>query len=232
METKHLPVLREAGRDLLQGFTGFQDLSGNEFVLQAFIQLGFTPGFAATGSFPGESYSEEAKKAKVLAGEKVAELIMGWAHERKRQMDNSKIFLSHKGVNKPLVEKIDRALRQLSLTTWFDRDDLAAGDPLVRGVDNAFATCSAAVFFISSEYVDDGVIAREVDRAITEQAMRKGGFRIIPLVLSQHGGSDDRVPGPLQTLTWKTVEDSEIVPAILRAIPSSIQGLIRYSSLK
>ena len=84
--------------------------------------------------------------------------------------------------------------------TWFDKDDLAAGDPLVRGVDDAFAYCSAAVFFISGDYVDAGVIGKEIDRAIHEAATRGGGFRIIPLVLAQHGGTDDRVPAPLKTL--------------------------------
>jgi TIR domain len=123
-------------------------------------------------------------------------------------------------------------LRLLNLKTWFDRDDLAAGDALVRGIDNAFAGCAAAVFFISGEYVDAGVIRKEIDRAIHEAAMRSDSFRIIPLVLAQHGGSDDHVPVPLQTLVWKTVDDVEIVPTILRALPGAVQGLIRYAPPK
>ncbi|WP_196806542.1 toll/interleukin-1 receptor domain-containing protein [Methylobacter luteus] len=147
-------------------------------------------------------------------------------------MENSSIFLSHKGINKPLVEKIDRALRLLNLKTWFDRDDLAASDTLVRGIDNAFAGCAAAVFFISGEYVDAGVIRKEIDRAIHEAAMRSDSFRVIPLVLAQHGGSDAHVPAPLQTLVWKTIDDVEIVPTILRALPATGQGLIQYAPPK
>jgi hypothetical protein len=228
METKHLPLQREKGHDYFSGINGFADISDLERVKQSFAQLGFTPGFAAAGTFPGGSYAEEAKAAKAKAGEEIASLIKRWAQARRHKMENSRIFLSHKGINKPLVEKIDRALRLLNLKTWFDRDDLAAGETLVRGVDNAFSGCAAAVFFISADYVDAGVIGKEIDRAIHEAALRKDSFRIIPLVLAQHGGSDAHVPGPLQTLVWKTVDDVEIVPGILRALPDVLRSLVRY----
>lgn len=232
METKHLPAQREAGRDLLRNLHGFEDISDLAATQQTFAQLGFKAGFAAAGVFPGGKYTDDAKAAKVAAGKEVATLIQNWAEARRRDVENSRIFLSHKGVNKPLIEKIDRALRLLNLKTWFDRDDLAAGDPLVRGVDSAFSGCAAAVFFISGEYVDAGVIRKEIDRAVHEAAMRGDSFRVIPLVLAQHGGTDAKVPAPLQTLVWKTVDDVEIVPTILRALPNTVQSLIRYTPPK
>jgi hypothetical protein len=232
MDTKYLPSLREAGQNHFHNLNGFVDASDLDAIKQSFAQLGFAAGFAAAGTFPADSYTEEAKAEKAAAGEAVAKLIQNWAQARRRDVENSSIFLSHKGINKPLVEKIDRALRLLNLKTWFDRDDLAAGDTLVRGIDNAFAGCAAAVFFISSEYVDAGVIRKEIDRAIHEAAMRSDSFRIIPLVLAQHGGSDAHVPAPLQTLVWKTIDDVEIVPTILRALPATVQGLIQYAPPK
>ena len=232
METKYLPEQREKGNDRLHGISGVLDISDSEPTKQAFTQLGFAPGFAAAGIFPAGIYTEEAKVAKAKAGEDIAKLIEGWAQTRRYTMENSRIFLSHKGINKPLIEKIDKALRMLNLKTWFDRDDLAAGDPLLRGVDNAFSGCSAAVFFISGDYVDTGVIQREIDRALHEAAMRKEPFRIIPLVLAQHGGQDINVPAPLQTLVWKTVDDVDIVPSVLRALPEHMQRQVRYESLK
>ena len=232
METKHLPQQREAGQDHFLDINGFADISHLDRVRASFAELGFAAGFAAAGTFPAGSYTEDAKVAKIKAGDEVASLIQGWAQARRRDMENSRIFLSHKGINKPLVEKIDRALRLLNLKTWFDVDDLAAGDALVRGVDNAFAGCAAAVFFISADYVDAGVISKEIDRAVHEATMREELFRIIPLVLKQHGGSDEHVPGPLQTLVWKTVDDIEIVPTILRALPSSVQAQVGYAPPK
>ena len=232
MEFKHLPSQREAGRDHFQNLKGFVDISDLDVAKQSFAQLGFAAGFAAAGTFPAGIYTDEAKAAKAAAGEEVAGMIHNWAQARRREMENSRIFLSHTGINKPLVEKIDSALRLLNLKTWFDRDDLPAGVALVRSIDNAFSSCAAAVFFISDEFVDAGVISKEIDRAIHEATMRSGSFCIIPLVLAQHGGSDDRVPVPLQTQAWKTVDDVEIVPTILRALPSAVQGLIRYAPPK
>jgi hypothetical protein len=49
-----------------------------------------------------------------------------------------------------------------------------AVDSLLRGVDNAFAECSAAVFFLSGQFVDNGVIRREVDRAIHKKKEPEG----------------------------------------------------------
>lgn len=228
METKHLPQQRASGNDVFTNLEIFKDISDSALSKQTFAQLGFAEGFAATGVFPQGLYTAEAKTEKTVVGKKIADMIFNWAQRRKREMENSRIFLSHKGINKPLVEKIDRALRLLNLKTWFDRDDLAAGDTLVRSIDNAFESCSAAVFFISGEYVDAGVIRKEIDRAIHESAMRSESFRIIPLVLAQHRGNDAGVPVPLQTLVWKTVDDIEIIPTILRALPTSVQQQIRY----
>jgi len=232
METKHLPSILNVGQVHIQNPNEYVDISDSDKVKQSFAQLGFAAGFAAVGTFPAGSYTDEAKAAKNAAGEGVARLIQNWAQARRHDVENSRIFLSHKGINKPLVEKIDRTLQLLNLKTWFDRDDLAAGDVLVRGIDSAFAGCAAAVFFISSEYVDAGVISKEIDRANHEATMRGDSFRIIPLVLAQHGGNDDRVPASIKTLVWKTVDDVDIVPTILRGLPAAVQGLIRYAPPK
>lgn len=232
IETGHLPAQREAGNDLLRNLHGFTDISDLLSVKRSFEQIGFEPGFAVAGTFPVNDYSQETKTAKKEAGIHVAALMRAWAEKRRVQVEHSRIFLSHKGANKPFIERVDAALRLVGLRTWFDQDDLTAGDPLVRGVDSAFAECSAAVFFISGEYVDEGVIRKEIDRAVHEAATRGGGFRIIPLVLAQHGGTDAGVPEPLKTLVWKTVQDIDVVPTILRSLPSDTQAMVRYTTPK
>jgi hypothetical protein len=232
METKHLPKLREEGRDVLGPVEDFVDISEVRTTKEMFQAMQFTEGFGAAGTFPAGTYDDTSKAKKEAAGLAVAQLMIAWAQKRRHAMENSRIFLSHKGANKPLIDKVDQALRLLGLKTWFDRDDLAAGDPLVRGVDNAFAECSAAVFFLSGQFADAGVIQREIDRAIHEQTMRADGFRVIPIVLAQHGGSDDRVPAPLKTLVWKTVDDIDIVPTILKALPESVKAQIKYTPHK
>ena len=232
METKHLPKLREEGRDVLGPLNDFVDISELRSTKEMFQAMQFTEGFGAAGIFPAGAYDDAAKAKKEAGGLAVAQLMIAWAQKRRRTMENSRIFLSHKGANKPLIEKVDQALRLVGLKTWFDRDDLAAGDALVRGVDNAFVGCSAAVFFLSGQFADAGVIQREIDRAIHEQAMRPDGFRIIPIVLAQHDGSDDKVPAPLKTLVWKTVDDIDVVPTILKALPESVKAQIKYTPHK
>lgn len=233
METQHLGKLRAEGKTTLQNMpTGYHDISDAEFIRSLFREMKFAEGFAAIGTFPSTTYDDESKAKKQTAGLAIAQLMINWAQNRRHVMENSRIFLSHKGVNKPLIDKVDQALRLIGLKTWFDRDDLAAGDPLVRGVDNAFAECSVAVFFLSGQFADAGVIQREIDRAIHEQAMRADGFRVIPIVLAQHGGSDSQVPGPLKTLVWKTVEDIDIVPTILKALPDYMKAQIKYNPPK
>ncbi len=232
METERLPKLREEGRDVLGPLKDFVDISELRSTKEMFQALQFTEGFSAAGIFPAGTYDDSAKSQKEAAGLAVAQLMIAWAQKRRHAMENSRIFLSHKGANKPLIDKVDQALRLVGLKTWFDRDDLTAGDALVRGVDNAFAECSAAIFFLSGQFTDAGVIQREIDRAIHEQAMRPDGFRIIPIVLAQHGGSDDRVPAPLKMLVWKTVDDIDVVPTILKALPDSVKAQIKYTPHK
>ena len=102
----------------------------------------------------------------------------------------------------------------------------------MRGVDNALAECSAAVFFLSGQFADEGVIQREINRAIYEQTMRTERFEVIPIVLAQHESSNDRAPAPLNMLVWKTVDDIEIVPTILRAHPESAKAQVKYTPHK
>jgi hypothetical protein len=207
---------------------GFSEISEMAEAVAFFLKSGFTPGFASMGHYPISVYTAEAAAKREQAVVTTVDLIEGWARRRRHIVENSKIFLSHKGINKAFVEKVDRALRMLGLKTWFDQDDLMAGDPLLRSVDGAFADCSAAVFFISGDYADAGVIAKEIDRALHENAVRSEGFKIVPLVLAQHGGTDQNVPAPLQTLVWKTVQDIDVVPSILRSLPKEVQGSVRY----
>ncbi len=234
MNTEFLKANRVNKISIFGDLESCVDVTQTPLARSIFENFGFEYGFAVAGRYSTslDCYSDVAVQQQARAANEAAAIIIKWAKERREMAESSRIFLSHKGANKPLIEKVDAALRLIGLRTWFDKDDLAAGDSLVRGVDNAFTSCSAAVFFISSEYVDAGVIGKEIDRAIHEAATRGGGFRIIPLVLAQHGGTDDRVPDPLKTLVWKTVQDIDVVPMILRSLPSATQAMIRYNPPK
>lgn len=221
----------EKGMKILEEGQECIEITGTPLANTYFQKLDFDPGPAIMCRFPF-GYDENSKKEQLRLTFLAAQIVWAWAERERVALENSKIFLSHKGVNKPLVQRIDHALTMLNLRPWLDKHDLPVGDPLVRGVDQAFADCAAAVFFISGEYVDQGVIAQEIDRALHESALRPSGFKIIPLVLRQHGGADHNVPAPLQKLKWETVDDIDILPTILRSLPAPVQSLIKYAPVR
>ncbi|WP_447837512.1 toll/interleukin-1 receptor domain-containing protein [Aeromonas salmonicida] len=232
MDTKYLPTTFGAVRDIFNSTQELLDMSDFPWVIETFAQLNFTHGFAAAGFFKALTSNMDEKLASIQTANRIANLILNWARKRQQIMENSKIFLSHKGINKPLVREIDKTLRILNLKTWFDIDDLKAGDPLISSIDQAFQQCSAAVFFISDDFKDYGVIKMEIEKAMYESITREESFKIIPLVLTQHGGTDVNVPHALQTLTWKHVSDVQIVPTILSSLPISTQSQIAYNPSK
>lgn len=203
------------------------EITGQRLSNEVFSSFEFNPGIGLIGRF-SSGYDAETKAEQLRLTHCAAELIWAWAERERHKVESARIFLSHKGVNKPLVEKIDAALCTLNLKPWLDKHDLPVGTPLVRGVDDAFSNCCAAVFFVSGDFVDAGVIGQEIDRALHENALRPEGFKVIPLVLRQHGGIDAHVPKPLQKLKWETVDDIEILPTILKALPASVQTTIKY----
>lgn len=204
------------------------DISANPVAIALAADLHFKPGPAIMGRFP-MGHDQQSKESQRDASEAATATILNWAEREWNTLENSRIFLSHKGVNKPLVEKIDAALRQIGLKTWLDKYDLPVGEALVRNVDDAFASCRAAVFFITGDYVDAGVIRLEIDRARNDSITRSTPLKIIPLVLRQYGGTDANVPEPLRILKWETVDDIDILPTIIRSIPSDLQSMIKYT---
>ena len=75
METKQLPMQRQSGSDVFRNLIGFVDVSASESAKQSFAQLGFAPGFAAMGTYPAGSYTNEAKIDKAAAANAVAALV-------------------------------------------------------------------------------------------------------------------------------------------------------------
>lgn len=131
-----------------------------------------------------------------------------------------KIFLSHKGANKPMVRSYHRILRTLGYEPWLDEDAMAAGAKLERALLQGMSESCAAVFFITQEYSDDGYLASEVDYAVKEKRKKDGRFAIITLVFP---GGHGRVPELLQPFVWKTPEtEFEALHEIVRALPITL----------
>jgi hypothetical protein len=140
-------------------------------------------------------------------------------HERVMTLTPMRIFLSHKGADKPMVREYKRTLELLGFNPWLDEDAMAAGAELERALLNGFSESCAAVFFITPLYKDENYLASEVDYAIQERRKKGDRFAIISLV---HHSETERtkVPDLLARYVWKEPSNSlDGLREIVRALP-------------
>jgi len=133
-----------------------------------------------------------------------------------------KIFLSHKGVDKPKVRNYFETLKLLGFDPWFDEDVLTAGTNLQRGILKGMKESCAVVFFVTPSYVDDKYLATEIDYATEEKLQRGDDFAVVTIVF-EHGGQKGKVPDLLRRYVWKEpADDLEGLRVILRALPVKV----------
>lgn len=138
-----------------------------------------------------------------------------------------RIFLSHKGVDKPLVRRIHSALSQLGFDPWLDEADMNAGAELERALLQGMKDSCAAVFFATPDYVDDNYLATEVDYAVDQKRSKKDDFSIVTLVL-QKENEKGAVPDLLRRYVWKEPSSElEMLTDILKALPICV-GVVRW----
>lgn len=136
----------------------------------------------------------------------------------------SKIFLSHKTVDKPLVYRYFHALKEAGFDPWLDEQVMAAGANLEREVLRGFEESCAAVFFITENFSDEKYLAAEVDYAVMQKRKRNDKFAIITL---RYPDAED-VPGLLTPYIFKNVEnDLDGYYELLRALPIEL-GPVRW----
>jgi len=146
---------------------------------------------------------------------------------------NKRIFLSHKGVDKPLVRRIYAALSLLGFGPWLDEEDMNAGAELERALLQGMKESCAAVFFVTPEYIDDNFLATEIDYAIAQKRQKGKDFSIITLVLVQ-GEKKGTVPELLEKYVWKEISiesELQMLMEILKALPLCVGPVCWRSEL-
>jgi len=152
---------------------------------------------------------------------------MLWRHELALGLAAMKIFLSHKGFDKPLVRQFKDTLALLGFIAWLDEDSMPAGTPLERGILQGFKDSCAAVFFITPNFKDENYLATEVEYAISEKRTKRDKFAIITLVFGE-GIAEGNVPSLLHTYVWKQPKSKlEALQEIIRALPVHV-GEVRW----
>jgi len=132
----------------------------------------------------------------------------------------TKIFLSHKGTDKPLVREFAHALEIMGFDPWFDEESMAAGRHLRKSIYEGMKESCAAVFFITPDFVDKGWLEKEIDYAEREKQYKKKRFSIITIVFENEAGKKGIVPETLKSYVYK--EPATHLRAfieIIRALP-------------
>ncbi len=136
-----------------------------------------------------------------------------------------KIFLSHKGNDKPTVRLYKNVLQTLGFTPWLDEDAMVAGTELERALLQGFKESCAAVFFVTPNYVDSGYLATEVNYAIQEKRAKGNRFSIITLALPDDTGNIGTIPDLLRPYVWKTPQNAlTALEEIVRALPIELES--------
>lgn len=133
-----------------------------------------------------------------------------------------KIFLSHKGVDKPLVRKFFNVLKALGFDPWLDEDAMPAGTSVNRGILDGFEQSCAAVFFVTPNFRDEQFLATEVEYAINEKRKKGDRFAIITIMLPENG-QKGTVPKLLEPYVWKEPDSMlDALHEIIRALPIAV----------
>lgn len=147
----------------------------------------------------------------------------------KKEIEQSmpkKLFLSHKGINKPLVRDYFNALKSIGFEPWIDEDAMVAGLPLERALLEGMKESCAAVFFVTPEYVDDNFLASEINYAMSQKRDKGDRFSIITLVLPDNKGIKGIVPDLLKQYVWKEpTNDLQGLYEIIRALPIEVKHI-------
>ncbi|MBI3249041.1 MAG: toll/interleukin-1 receptor domain-containing protein [Deltaproteobacteria bacterium] len=75
------------------------------------------------------------------------------------------LFLSHRSIDKPFVERISNHLKRRGLGVWFDQDKLVPSQSLVREISNGLETMTHFVLFWSRACIGAPWVERELQAA-------------------------------------------------------------------
>lgn len=139
-------------------------------------------------------------------------------------LDNAtKVFLSHKGADKPRVRQFFSVLKELGYAPWLDEDAMPAGSELHRGILQGFKDSCAAVFFITPNFRDEAYLRSEVNHAMKQKTEKRDRFAIITLVFKDEAGKKGNVPELLHNYVWKEpATDLVALTEIVRAMPITL----------
>lgn len=137
--------------------------------------------------------------------------------EREPPAENeSRIFLSHKSEDKPIVKRFESALAELGFSPWLDESEIRTGDEVDRAIDQGMRESCAVVFFVTEHFRDKTYLRDEINYAKRELRKKGKRFKIITLRFSENAV----IPDLLDTYRYEFVQnDLDALFHIIRALP-------------
>jgi hypothetical protein len=141
-------------------------------------------------------------------------------------MDAMKIFLSHKGADKPLVRDYKSLLYQVGFDPWIDEDAMSGGTELFRGIKQGMKESCAAVFFLTPAFKDEHFLSTEINFALEEyQKKGKERFRILGVRVPEPRKPEPKIPDLLTQFVWiDGIDPLGAVTDIVRSLPIRLGG--------
>jgi hypothetical protein len=107
----------------------------------------------------------------------------------------AKVFISHRGSDLPVAERLAAELRRAGHAVWLDAWALGPGDSVVGGMNQGLADATHVVVCYSAAGIDSPWMAREWMSALARQLAGQG-VRILPVLLP--GGSPPAILADLK----------------------------------
>jgi TIR domain len=169
-----------------------------------------------------EAFTDRLRDSTGMASPNVRELA-GLPLAAIPPHDQTRIFLSHRSLDKQIVRPFCDVLAELGYEPWLDEHEMPAGSTLHRAISAGMDKSCAVVFFITSNFEDARWLGREIDHAVSRKIDEGDQFAVITLVFG-----DAQVPRPLREYVWANVQgEADALLQIVRALPIEL-GAARW----
>jgi len=126
------------------------------------------------------------------------------------------LFLSHRSIDKPVVQDIARILKRYGLRTWFDKDKLIPSDSVGLSINGGLQESTHFVLFWSANCVNAPWVEFELGAAITACVEAKKPILIVSL---------DETPVPASLAQYLRVNGRQETEGVASALREAVERL-------
>ena len=95
-------------------------------------------------------------------------------------------FISYGGPDEKYAEKLDKALRERGIDTWFSPRDAVPGDKLYRVMREVINNYERVIVICSEQSLDRSGVLNELEKALEREASEGGSQVVIPLAIDDY----------------------------------------------